>query len=130
MGLDMFAFARTKRPDKPVDFEFDEDDAEKLFYWRKHPNLHGWMEELYRAKGGGGVNGMDGPNTFNCVPVVIDSEDLDRLERAVHDNALPETAGFFFGASRPDDKVNDLKFIAKARAAIAAGKTVYYTSWW
>jgi hypothetical protein len=23
-----------------------------MHYWRKHPDLHGWMEKLCRAKGG------------------------------------------------------------------------------
>ncbi|ODR91767.1 hypothetical protein A8M32_08600 [Sinorhizobium alkalisoli] len=37
-------------PAAPVDFEVEE--ATALHYWRKHPNLHGWMERLYREEGG------------------------------------------------------------------------------
>jgi hypothetical protein len=40
------------------------------------------------------------------------------------------TTGFFFGESRPEEKQDDLDFIQKARAAIADGKKVFYTSWW
>ena|SRR5690554_4268140 len=91
--------------------------------WRKHPNLHGWMEQLYRAKGG-----QD--DTFNCVNVALTADDLDRLEADIRADALPFTEGFFFGTTRPDEIELDLDFIAKARAAIAEGKTVFYTSWW
>jgi hypothetical protein len=45
---------------------------------------------------------------------------------------VPETQGFFFGDNPPDldTLANDLKFIQKARDAIADGDYVYYDSWW
>jgi hypothetical protein len=46
----MYAFATRTAPATPVDFTAEE--SQELAYWRKHPNLHGWMEQLYRAKGG------------------------------------------------------------------------------
>jgi hypothetical protein len=120
MGLDQYAFARHRRPDAPVDFEQSDNDNE-VHYWRKHPNLHGWMEQLYREKGGKA-------KYFNCVAVELTPEDIDRLERDLHD--LPGTTGFFFGTSQPEDTDDDREFIAKARAAFAEGRAVYYTSWW
>jgi hypothetical protein len=36
-------------PELPVDLKAD--DAAELHYWHKHPNLHGWMERLFRTKG-------------------------------------------------------------------------------
>jgi hypothetical protein len=121
MGLDMFAYT-TDKAIPPVDFQ-EHDDAEELFYWRKHPNLHGWMENLYRSKGGK-------TEPFNCVAVRLDLGDLDALEQAVNDNTLPETQGFFFGTSDGSEKTDDLHFIRKARDALANGKSVLYTSWW
>jgi hypothetical protein len=94
-----------------------------LHYWRKHPNLHGWMEMLYRAKGGAREH-------FNCATVRLGPDDLDALEAAVRDDTLPETSGFFFGASDGSERDDDLAFVAKARAAFAEGKAVYYDSWW
>ena len=131
MGLDMYAFTLAERPAKDVDF-LEEGSAvgEALFYWRKHPDLHGWMAALYFEKGGKGVDGFDGPGTFNCCPLVLDPGDLDKLEKAVLSDALPHTEGFYFGASHPRNKAATLEFIAKARNAITEGKTVYYTSWW
>lgn len=122
MGLDMYAYARAAAPAAPVDFPQEEGD-QAIAYWRKHPNLHGWMERLYRQKGGQGEH-------FNCDNLVLTTADLDQLEADVKANTLPHTTGFFFGQSRPDEQALDLAFIEKARAAIAEGKTVYYSSWW
>ena len=44
--------------------------------------------------------------------------------------ALPNTQGFFFGESHPDDKELDLEFIAEARKAMGGDYEVYYDSWW
>lgn len=121
MGLDMYAYATREKPDTPVDFKPAE--ASEVHYWRKHPNLHGWMENLYLEKGGRNPD-------FNCVPVVLTTEDLNRLEADIRAGALPPTSGFFFGVTDGTEKDDDLAFIAKAREAIAAGLTVYYDSWW
>lgn len=120
MGLDMYAMTIDLAPEKPVEFEAP--NAAELHYWRKHPNLHGWMEELYTAKGGTQI--------FNCTPVLLTVADLDRLESDVRAGNLPHTSGFFFGETDGSESADDLAFIAKARAAIAAGKSVFYDSWW
>lgn len=122
MGLDMFAYAVSAEDvgTKQTDITRPE-ECEELFYWRKHPNLHGWMEDLYRRKGGNA-------EVFNCKTVRIDADDLDELERDMHQ--LPHTEGFFFGQSTPEDTERDKEFIAKARAALAEGKAVIYDSWW
>jgi hypothetical protein len=121
MGLDMYAHYLHDAPDTSVDFK-DQSDGE-LHYWRKHPNLHGWMERLYREKGGQEAN-------FNCVNVVLTTEDLDRLEADIRAGNLPRTSGFFFGESDGSEVKGDLSFVEKAREAIGEGLTVYYTPWW
>ena len=121
MGLDMYAYATT---DDITDVDFAEpSESVKLQYWRKHPNLHGWMEGLYRRRGGEQAD-------FNCVNVRLTEADLAALHADVTADRLPETVGFFFGTSRPEEKQDDLDFIQKARAAISEGKKVFYTSWW
>ena len=67
-------------------------------------------------------------NLLNNVNVA--AEDLDDLEKAVNEESLPSTSGFFFGQSCVEDKEGDLEFIAAARKAIADGYLIYYTSWW
>jgi len=81
------------------------------------------MEQLYHLKGGTSLD-------FNCVPVLLTADDLDRLEEAIRKKELPFTAGFFFGETEGDEQEDDLLFVTNARAAIQAGKTVYYDSWW
>ncbi len=95
-------------------------------YWRKFNHLHGWMEQLYRSKGGSA-------NSFNCVTVRLMPDDLDRLQSLAVMKALAPTQGFFFGGAEPfndEDKQEVLDFVAKARQAIADGYVVLYDSWW
>lgn len=120
MGLDMYAYATDNQPATPVDASTEH--RTQLHYWRKHPNLHGWMENLYREKGGRGE--------FNCVRVDLTLEDLHDLELDVRAGILPETSGCFFGVSDGTEVEDDLRFITKARRAINKGKYVYYLSWW
>jgi hypothetical protein len=125
MGLDMFAYRTPVKISKSVDFQ-DEIQGEvttEIKYWRKHPNLHGWMEKLYYAKGGKRDN-------FNCAPVELIREDLDELARAIIDGELPETRGFFFGESDGSEYNEDLEFVKEAIQAIEDGDKVYYDSWW
>ena len=125
MGLDMFAYAVSKR-DAIGEFEMAKEcEKEELHYWRKHHDLHGWMEKLYRAKGGDA-------DSFNCIPVELTVDDLDDLQQALLDDNLPRTSGFFFGDNPPDLETmrNDLVFVQKCRIAIKEGKVVYYDSWW
>jgi hypothetical protein len=121
MGLDMYAMTLATKPTSAVDF--DATNAGDLHYWRKHPDLHGWMEDLYYRKGGAAEH-------FNCVNLLLTEDDLDALEADIHANNLSPTSGFFFGETDGSDTEDDLQFIAKAREAIAAGATVFYSSWW
>ena len=126
----MYAF-RVKAEDVIDDFNVRDDSMgrkeplEELAYWRKHHDLHGWMEKLYRNKGGD-------KESFNCVPVRLTEFDLDALQFDLLNDALPETQGFFFGTNPPDleSLKEDLEFIQKARDAIKEGDAVYYDSWW
>ena len=123
MGLDMYAVATKAKLNKEVDFDTINVETEDLHYWRKHPNLHGWMQSLYESKGGKS-------DSFNGDCVVLTNNDLLDLERDIMDGNLPDTQGFFFGNSDGEEKNDDLDFVRKAQEAIKEGKTVYYTSWW
>ena len=121
MGLDMYARKLRKVPDSDVDFK---EDGEEFYYWRKHPNLHVWLANLYHQK-----NGSDEVHEF-IGPVRLTLDDLKVLEMAVMSNTLPKTSGFFFGRSDGSEVKGDLEFIRKARLEIDEGWTVYYTSSW
>ena len=126
MGLDMYAFivdaevARGGVVDVPLG-----DSATEICYWRKFNALHGWMEDLYRQKGGSKAS-------FNCTTVKLTANDLDRLEMDTGNNKLVPVNGFFFGAQEIDseDLESVATFVKVARQAIADGKAVFYDSWW
>ena len=122
MGLDMYALSTKAKPETDVDFSTKNFEQTEIHYWRKHPNLHGWMQNLYDMKGGTSPD-------FNGDCVVLDILDLDNLEGDIKNGNLPDTSGFFFGQSDDGDE-DDLLFVTNAREAIKEGKTVYYTSWW
>lgn len=137
MGLDMYAWSvPTEIRDGLLGedgYTLPEDLAEAgvdtdLAYWRKHHHLHGWMQRLYAEK-----TGNDDEFSFNCVYVELTADDLDRLEKAIINNELTPTSGFFFGSHteyEADDRDADLRFLINARAEIDAGRHVLYHSWW
>ena len=127
--------------------EFDDDAKDfvnktveqprEIAYWRKHPNLHGWMEQLWRNKKYSvQITDASAPvesdsDMFNGIEIELTAEDLDELERAVTHRQLPATRGFFFGEEADQfyhDK--DLAFIKAARIEMFMGLKVFYNSSW
>jgi hypothetical protein len=147
VGLDMYAYTAAKAGQQNEFYEGAEWDPElkesvnptvvkprELAYWRKHPNLHGWMERLWENKGRPG-SAPDSPfgdgAMFNGVELELTWEDLDELERVVTHGQLPSTQGFFFGDGADDFyKEQDLEFIKNARAELFLGLKVFYNSSW
>jgi len=100
----------------------------QIAYWRKHPNLHGWMARLWLARE---ANALRESNNFNGVELELTAEDLDNLEAAVKARELPSTTGFFFGNESDNYyQESDLKFIQDARAEMFFGFKVFYNSSW
>ena len=126
MGLDMYAFTvdATTVGEYVTDVALG-DDAMQISYWRKFNALHGWMEDLYRLKGGS-------KDSFNCTTVRLTANDLDRLEMDTGNNKLVPRNGFFFGSQEiyPEDLESVADFVKLSRQAIAEGKAVFYDSWW
>ena len=134
MGLDMYAYTATRAGQQNefyetaeyVDNEFVNSTVTKpmeLAYWRKHPNLHGWMHQLWESRGNEG--------DFNGDELELTAQDLDDLELAVTHGQLPTTGGFFFG--NPCDehyREQDLEFVKNARAELFMGLKVFYNSSW
>lgn len=124
MGLDMYAYAAAK-----PNTSWDDGDAHlEIAYWRKHPNLHGWMEQLWYRNG---IPATSDNPMFNGVELELTWEDLDQLEEDVKNGRLPSTSGFFFGSNSDDYyREQDLEFVRKARAEIFTGLKVFYNSSW
>ena len=135
MGLDQYATARKGKSTLGEDGYKQWEDSKELAYWRKHPNLQGFMEELWIEKGRPNANKSSDENPFgsefNCVDLELGHYDLIKLEEAIKDSELPETSGFFFGDDSDEYyKEDTLEFVERAKAAIDDGYTVVYSSWW
>jgi hypothetical protein len=85
MGLDMYAYVAAKAGQQDKFYEgaeWDENLKEhrnpnvnrprEIAYWRKHPNLHGWMEKLAEQK-------KLSYDSFNGIEMELTAEDLDAL---------------------------------------------------
>ena len=136
MGLDMYAYVAARAGAQAEFSEGAHWDKEKgamvnpnatepreIAYWRKHPNLHGWMQRLWESKGNSGE--------FNGDELELTWEDLDQLEQAIRNKKLPDTSGFFFGRNADDEyREDDLKFVREAKAEAFLGLKVFYNSSW
>lgn len=96
MGLDMNLYGRKMLWHNRYD-EKDEPKMEdgypvdsvilEMGYWRKHPDLHGYIVETF-------AEGVD-----ECQEIELSVEDLRMIAAAIRANKLPHTEGFFFGDS-------------------------------
>lgn len=145
MGLDQYAYAAAKAGayreywdnahwnDEEKRFEGSVPQPREIQYWRKHPNLHGWMENLWHKKGRPGLaeDCAEEDVMFNGVELELTWEDLERLKHDVENGLLPETQGFFFGGNSDDEyREEDLAFIRNAKADLLVGARVFYNSSW
>ena len=134
MGLDMYAYAATRVGQNAEYWESYQDNNQtvtkprEIAYWRKHPNLHGWMEDLWRSKNDKfSVNDQ----MFNGVELELTWDDLNKLEQDIKEGNLPSTSGFFFGDDSDEYyQAQDLQFVADAKAEVFLGLKVFYNSSW
>ena len=109
MGLDMYLIGGT-----------NDRDEKQIGYWRKHPNLHGYIVKQYA----GGVD--------ECQRIDLTADDIENIIMAVEEENLPPTTGFFFGQSYGDESSQDLKILKGALARLRANPNykVYYQASW
>jgi len=95
MGLDMylngddfFPHDHERRKSNPS----TKREQVELSYWRKHPNLHGYIVATF-------AEGVD-----ECQEIGLAKEDMQRIIEAIKNKQLPHTVGFFFGASEDSDE--------------------------
>ena len=98
-----------------------------LGYWRKHPNLHGYIVKTF-------ADGND-----DCTPIDLSLDRLNMLISAVRNDLLVPTTGFFFGKSdnSEEQKARDLMLLVNARDWLARmpqsnelNYEVYYLASW
>jgi hypothetical protein len=130
MGLDMYlrgdiyigAFDANYTP-KPLPCL--ESESYRLGYWRKHPNLHGYIVRTF-------ASGKD-----ECQEIPLSEADIVKIMDAIRAEELPFTKGFFFGASEgtPEEMAEDLDIFQRALDWMRTEKkgffrsVIYQASW-
>lgn len=110
MGLDMYLegekyyYTNWDDPSKNLTEDGFELKTKRLRigYWRKHPNLHGFIVKTF-------AGGAD-----TCQDIELGVKELALIANATREHTLPETSGFFFGESGPEDDEPTLKIIDDA----------------
>ena len=95
----------------------------RLGYWRKHPNLHGFIVGTF----------ADGKDTFQRIH--LEADHIERIIDAVTRDELPHTDGCFFGRSDGSEKSNDLRILSAALEWLRTPepnvwRSVYYQASW
>ena len=95
----------------------------RLGYWRKHPNLHGYIVQTF-------AKGVD-----ECQEIPLSRDFLRKILSAITSEQLPSTSGFFFGESNGTEKQQDLKTFKEALAWLAtpdeeAWRSIIYQASW
>jgi hypothetical protein len=85
-----------------------------LGYWRKHPNLHGYIVQAF-------AEGVD-----ECQDITLGAKDIRNIISAINGDTLPETSGFFFGKSESGkaQRKNDVTVFTKALKWLESVKVV------
>ncbi len=95
----------------------------ELGYWRKHPDLHGYIVNTF-------ASGKD-----NCQDIELGLYSLENILQAIKDDKLPFTEGFFFGKSLPEDGQSSMTIIKNAINWLATEEdgtvryVIYRASW-
>lgn len=124
MGLDMYLEGRklyknfydSERAIKEDGFSVREKVLD-LGYWRKHPNLHGWIVNNF-------ADGVD-----DCRPIDLSVESIGLILDAVEKDLLEKTTGFFFGAS-PKKTDGEHYLIVKHRTIDIFKKAIEWVNTW
>jgi hypothetical protein len=147
MGLDQYAYVAAKEGQydeyyekgtwnkETQEYDSPVEKPRELTYWRKHPNLQGWMENLWRNRladqGKEPLRESAFGSSFNGIELELTWEDLEQLEKDITTAHLPKTTGFFFGEDSDNYYLKqDLEFIKQARSEIFCGLRVFYNSSW
>ncbi len=107
MGLDMYLNGERYFIDRSGGEEGQfpkKSETYELGYWRKHPNLHGYIMQTF-------ADGRD-----ECQEIPLDEDRLLEIIDAIRAKELPHTDGFFFGASDGSDEeaANDVLILQSA----------------
>lgn len=94
-----------------------------LGYWRKHPDLHGFIVETFS-------DGID-----DCKAIHLGTTEIELIIDTIKEDRLPHTEGFFFGESTNDEeqKTESIELLSKALLWLRADithRSIYYQASW
>lgn len=120
MGLDMYIIADTVDEVSEDAESYEAYCDRRLAQWRKHPNLHGYIVRTYAA-------GVD-----ECQRIALDANQIEAILAASEADQLPTTTGFFFGASREEDKADTAEQLRRVLGWMREhpDTKVYYRASW
>lgn len=133
MGLDMYLQGERYLGayDKSADYASKPlpcltEETYRLGYWRKHPNLHGYIVQQF-------AGGDD-----KCQRIDLNEDDIGQIITAIKSSNLPSTTGFFFGASELtlEEREEDIKIFADALVWLKAetdphvSRSIFYQASW
>jgi hypothetical protein len=95
----------------------------QIGYWRKHPDLHGFIIENF-------AEGVD-----ECQEIELWDDAVKEIITAVKENKLPKTKGFFFGESDGSEAEETIKIFEKAldwksKAEKGVSRSIVYRGSW
>lgn len=122
MGLNMHLTGERRYRDRGPERGGWRSESVELGYWRKHPNLHGYIVRTFA--------GAD-----DCRPIPLDAAGIRRILAAVEAGGLPPTQGFYFGRSDGTETAGDLAVFREALQWLetvdpVAHREVYYQASW
>lgn len=131
MGLDMylngkkFIWTNWDKPElNPTEDGFElREKILRLGYWRKHPNLHGYIVNTF-------AGGED-----DCREIDLDAGDIRQIIQVIRGKKLPHTEGFFFGASDGSEDDESIEILERAIAWLetkedGVSRSVAYRASW
>ena len=122
MGLDMYIYREGEELQHRASYEEYSlwKSRNQLCYWRKHPNLHGFIVNTF-------ADGVD-----ECQRIPLTAKDVRKILKASREGKLPHTEGFFFGQSYSEhDKETELQLtgLLGMLKADSTMKIYYQASW-
>lgn len=124
MGLDMYLLGeKSFFPKVAIEDGYKvESHILELGYWRKHPDLHGFIVETF-------ADGID-----NCRQIELSVNNIKQIIQAIKDRVLPKTTGFFFGESDSSMDERSIEILEKAIAWVEDEKeefrSIHYRASW
>jgi hypothetical protein len=132
MGLDQYLYAANEHITADTLYaEGNEDARDEIGYWRKHADLQGHVERLWRQLWK--EKGCPESDDFNCIPLELSTEQLEHILECSKKQSFGDadkTSGFFFGETTPEKHEATVKIVEHALELKREGKRIFYDSWW